>query len=146
MCADYLAVHPRRRVDHYEGHSDWRIIAALKEKSRDYIAASRVIGASTPRILFRHLLPNSLAIVVTLIPFSVSALILALTSLDYLGFGLPANYATWGRLLKDGLQNLSAPWLVSSAFFVLVGLLILITFVGEAVREAFDPKKFSYYR
>ncbi|MBG30000.1 MAG: hypothetical protein CMI31_08370 [Opitutae bacterium] len=120
--------------------------AALKEKARDYIAASRVIGASTPRILFRHLLPNSIAIIVTLVPFSISSLVLALTSLDYLGFGLPAKYATWGQLLRDGLDNLSSPWLVTSAFLVLVGLLILITFVGEAVREAFDPKKFSYYR
>ena len=120
--------------------------AALKEKARDYIAASRVIGASTPRILFRHLLPNSVAIIVTLVPFSISSLVLALTSLDYLGFGLPAQYATWGQLLRDGLDNLSSPWLVTSAFLVLVGLLILITFVGEAVREAFDPKKFSFYR
>lgn len=120
--------------------------AALKEKSRDYIAASRVIGASTPRILFRHLLPNSLAIIVTLVPFSISGLVLSLTSLDYLGFGLPSSYATWGQLLKDGLENLSKPWLVSSAFFMLVTFLTLITFVGEAIREAFDPKKFSYYR
>ena len=116
------------------------------EKQRDYIAASRVIGASTPRILFRHLLPNSVAIIITLVPFSVSSLVLSLTSLDYLGFGLPAKYATWGQLLRDGLDNLAAPWLVTSAFIVLVGLLILITFIGEAVREAFDPKKFSYYR
>lgn len=120
--------------------------SALKEKQRDYIAASRVIGASTPRILFRHLLPNSVAIIITLVPFSVSSLVLSLTSLDYLGFGLPAKYATWGQLLRDGLDNLAAPWLVTSAFVVLVGLLILITFIGEAVREAFDPKKFSYYR
>ena len=120
--------------------------SALKEKQRDYIAASRVIGASTPRILFRHLLPNSVAIIVTLVPFSISGLVLALTSLDYLGFGVPAKYATWGQLLRDGLEFLSAPWLVSASFLVLFGLLILITFVGEAVREAFDPKKFSYYR
>ena len=120
--------------------------SALKEKQRDYIAASRVIGASTPRILFRHLLPNSIAIVITLVPFSVSSLILSLTSLDYLGFGLPAKYATWGQLLRDGLDNLAAPWLATSSFIVLVGLLILITFIGEAVREAFDPKKFSFYR
>ena len=120
--------------------------SALKEKQRDYIAASRVIGASTPRILFRHLLPNSIAIVITLVPFSVSSLILSLTSLDYLGFGLPSKYATWGQLLRDGLDNLAAPWLATSSFIVLVGLLILITFIGEAVREAFDPKKFSFYR
>ena len=73
-------------------------------------------------------------------------MILALTSLDYLGFGLPPKYASWGQLLKDGLDNLSSPWLVTSAFSVLVCLLILVTFVGEAVREAFDPKKFSFYR
>ena len=120
--------------------------AALKEKARDYIAASRVIGASTPRILYRHLLPNSIAIVVTLIPFSVSAVVLSLTSLDYLGFGLPEKNASWGRLLKFGLEQLSSPWLVTSAFVSLVALLVLVTFVGEAVREAFDPKKYTYYR
>ncbi len=120
--------------------------AAYRDKQRDYIAAARVIGASTPRVLFRHLLPNTVAILVTLVPFTVSGLIFALTSLDYLGFGLPPEYATWGRLLQDGLSNLSAPWLVSSTFFVLVSLLVLITFVGEAVREAFDPKPFTYYR
>ena len=120
--------------------------AALKEKARDYVAASRVIGCSTPRIIFKHILPNAVAILVTLVPFSISGLILGLTSLDYLGFGLPPKYATWGTLLKDGLQNISAPWLVSSAFVCLVCLLILVTFIGEAVREAFDPKKFTYYK
>lgn len=120
--------------------------AAYRDKERDYIAAARVIGAGTPRILFRHLLPNTVAIIVTLVPFTMSSLIFSLTSLDYLGFGLPPEYATWGRLLNDGLSNLSAPWLVTATFTVLVGLLVLITFVGEAVREAFDPKKFTYYR
>ncbi len=120
--------------------------AAYRDKERDYISAAKVLGAGTPRILFRHLLPNTLAIIVTLVPFTVSGLVFALTSLDYLGFGLPPQYATWGRLLNDGLSNLSAPWLVTSTFMVLVGLLVLITFVGEAVREAFDPKKFTFYR
>lgn len=120
--------------------------AAYRDKERDYISAARVLGAGTPRIIFRHLLPNTVAIIVTLVPFTMSSLIFSLTALDYLGFGLPAEYATWGRLLNDGLSNLSAPWLVSSTFFVLVGLLVLITFIGEAVREAYDPKKFSYYR
>ena len=120
--------------------------AAYRDRERDYIAAARVLGAGTPRILLRHLLPNTVAIIVTLVPFSVSGLIFALTSLDYLGFGLPPQYATWGRLLNDGLSNLSAPWLVSSTFIVLVSLLVLITFVGEAVREAFDPKQFTYYK
>ena len=120
--------------------------AAFKEKSRDYIAATRVIGASTWRVIFKHLLPNTVAILVTLVPFSISGLVFALTSLDYLGFGLPPEYASWGKLLKDGLDNLSSPWLVSSAFVALLALLILVTFIGEAVREAFDPKKFTYYR
>lgn len=120
--------------------------AAYRDKERDYIAAARVLGASTPRIILRHLLPNTVAIIVTLVPFTVSSLIFSLTALDYLGFGLPAKYATWGRLLNDGLSNLSAPWLISSTFFALVGLLVLITFIGEAVREAFDPKKYTYYR
>jgi microcin C transport system permease protein len=120
--------------------------AAYRDKTRDYIAAARVLGATTPRIIFGHLLPNTLAIIVTLIPFSMSALIFSLTALDYLGFGLPPEYATWGRLLNDGLSNLSAPWLVTATFAALVGLLVLITFVGEAIREAFDPKKFTYYR
>lgn len=120
--------------------------AAYRERERDYIAAVRVLGAGTPRIIFRHLLPNTVAILVTLAPFTVSALIFSLASLDYLGFGLPAESATWGRLLQDGLDNLSAVWLVTSAFVALVGTLVLITFVGEAVREAFDPKKFTYYR
>ncbi|MES2440719.1 MAG: ABC transporter permease subunit [Verrucomicrobiota bacterium] len=120
--------------------------AAYRDKARDYIAASRVLGAGTPRIIFNHLLPNTLAIIVTLVPFSMSGLIFSLTALDYLGFGLPPEYASWGRLLNDGLANLSAPWLVTSTFICLVGLLVLITFVGEAVREALDPKKFTYYR
>ncbi len=120
--------------------------AAYRDKARDYISAARVLGAGTSRIVFRHLLPNTLAIIVTVVPFSLSGLVFSLTALDYLGFGLPPEYATWGRLLNDGLSNLSAPWLVTSTFVALVGLLTLITFVGEAVREAFDPKKFTYYR
>ncbi|MBK1882921.1 ABC transporter permease subunit [Luteolibacter pohnpeiensis] len=120
--------------------------ATFRDRGRDYISAARVMGAGTPRILFRHLLPNTVAIIVTLVPFSLSSLISSLASLDYLGFGLPPEYATWGRLLSDGLSNLSAPWLVTSTFIALVGLLVLITFIGEAIREAFDPKKFTYYR
>ncbi len=120
--------------------------ATRREKSRDYIAAARVMGASTSRILFTHILPNLTAILITLLPFSVAALILALASLDYLGFGLPDQYASWGRLLNDGLGKLSSPWVLSSAFAALVFSLLLISFVGEAVREAFDPRKHSYYR
>lgn len=120
--------------------------AAMKEKARDYVAAARVSGASTSRILFSHILPNTIAILVTLIPFSISGIIVALTSLDYLGFGLPPEYATWGLLLKDGLANYSKPWLVVSSFTALVCTLTLVTFVGEAIRDAFDPKKFTTYK
>lgn len=120
--------------------------AAMREKERDYVAAARVSGATTYRIIFSHILPNTVAILVTLVPFSVSGIIMSLTALDYLGFGLPTEYATWGTLLKEGLESFSKPWLVSSAFTALVVTLILVTFVGEAVRDAFDPKKFTTYK
>ncbi len=121
--------------------------AALKEKSRDYVAAARVMGAGTSRIVFSHILPNTMSILVTLIPFSVAGVVSGLTALDYLGFGLPPEKsATWGTLLKDGLEQYSKPWLVTSSFVALTTMLLLITFVGEAVRDAFDPKKFTTYK
>ncbi|MDF1850096.1 MAG: ABC transporter permease subunit [Verrucomicrobiales bacterium] len=120
--------------------------ATFKEKSRDYIAAARLMGAGTGRIIFRHILPNTISIVVTLLPFSVTAVIGSLTALDYLGFGLPVEYPSWGRLLAEGADNLSSPWIVSGAFFGTVLVLVLVTFVGEAIREAFDPKKFTTYK
>ncbi len=119
--------------------------ATMKEKTRDYVAAAKVMGAGTTHILLRHILPNLRGIVVTLVPFSVAALILSLASLDYLGFGLPDTYASWGRLLNDGLSKLSSPWVVSSAFVALVGTLLIVTFIGESVREATDPRRHSYY-
>ena len=119
--------------------------ATMKEKTRDYVAAAKVMGAGTTHILLRHILPNLRGIVVTLLPFSVAGVILSLASLDYLGFGLPETYASWGRLLNDGLAKLSSPWVVSSAFFALVGTLLLVTFIGEAAREASDPRRHSYY-
>ena len=120
--------------------------ATFKEKSRDYIAAARLMGAGTGRVIFRHILPNTISIVVTLLPFSVTAVIGSLTALDYLGFGLPVEYPSWGRLLAEGADNLSSPWIVSGAFFGTVLVLVLVTFVGEAIREAFDPKKFTTYK
>lgn len=121
--------------------------AALKEKSRDYVAAARVMGASTSRIIFSHILPNTMSILVTLVPFSVASIVASLTALDYLGFGLSADKAaTWGTLLKDGLSQYSKPWLVTSSFVALTSMLLLITFVGEAIRDAFDPKKFTTYK
>ncbi|MEE8234142.1 MAG: ABC transporter permease subunit [Gammaproteobacteria bacterium] len=118
-----------------------------KEKSRDYIAAARIIGSSNSRIIFRHILPNVLSTLVTFMPFTIVAAISAITALDFLGFGLPPPTPSLGELLKQGTANLrTAPWIVSSAFGTLVILLTLVTFIGEAVRESFDPKKFTVYR
>ena len=127
------------------GISTYKRTAALKERERDYVASARVLGASTPRIIFRHILPNVLSTTITLIPFSVTGVATSLTALDFIGFGLPDRYPSWGTLLSDGLSNPEAPWIVASVFVVLVTLLLLITFVGEAIREAFDPKKFTTY-
>ncbi|MFD0892231.1 ABC transporter permease subunit [Luteolibacter ambystomatis] len=120
--------------------------STYKEKARDYVAAARVQGAGTIRVIFRHILPNALSPIVTLLPFSVAGLTTSLTAMDFLGFGLPDRYPSWGRVLDDGTSNLTSPWIVTSVFVVMVGLLILVTFVGEAIREAFDPKKFTTYR
>ncbi|MCZ6501775.1 MAG: ABC transporter permease subunit, partial [Gammaproteobacteria bacterium] len=118
-----------------------------KEKSRDYTAAARIIGASHSRIIFRHILPNILSTLVTFMPFTIVGAIAAITALDFLGFGLPPPTPSLGELLKQGTANLrTAPWIVSSAFGTLVILLTLVTFIGEAVRESFDPKKFTVYR
>ena len=120
--------------------------ASYREKARDYVAAARVQGAGTTRVIFRHILPNAISTLVTLLPFSIAGLATSLTALDFLGFGLPERYPSWGRLLDDGTSNLSSPWIVSSVFAMMVGVLLLITFVGEAIREAFDPKKFTTYQ
>jgi microcin C transport system permease protein len=118
-----------------------------REKARDYALAARVLGASTPRIIFRHILPNTISTVVTFIPFTVVAAITAITALDFLGWGLPPPTPSIGELLKQGTANLTtAPWIVTSAFVALVVILTLVTFIGEAIREAFDPKKFTIYR
>ncbi len=120
--------------------------AAYKEKARDYVASARLLGASTSRVIFRHILPNSIAILVTLAPFEVAAIISSLAALDFLGFGLPPEEPSWGRLLREGTEDFNYPWIVASAFVAMTTVLILVTFVGEAIREAFDPKKFTTYR
>jgi microcin C transport system permease protein len=119
--------------------------ATYKEKARDYVMSAKALGASTGRVIFNHILPNTLSIIVTFIPFSVVQGISALTSLDYLGFGLPPPTPSWGELLRQGTDNLHAPWIVGSVVVAMVIILIMVTFVGEAVREAFDPKKHSVY-
>jgi microcin C transport system permease protein len=120
--------------------------ATYREKTRDYVAAAQLLGAGTGRMLFKHVLPNTLAILVTLAPFEVAGVISTLAALDFLGFGLPPELPSWGRLLHEGTEGFEYPWIVSSASTAMVITLILVTFVGEAVREAFDPKKFTFYR
>lgn len=119
--------------------------STYKEKAREYTLAARSLGASDFRIIFHHILPNSVSIIVTFIPFSIAGGISSLTSLDYLGFGLPAPMPSWGELLKQGTDNMDAYWIAGSVIVAMVLILVMVTFIGEAVREAFDPKKFTTY-
>lgn len=119
--------------------------ATYKEKTRDYVMAARAIGASNGRIVFRHILPNTVSTIITFMPFSVASGITALTALDYLGFGLPPPTPSWGELLREGTENLESIWVVSSVVISMTVVLMLVTYIGEGIREAFDPRKFSYY-
>jgi len=124
----------------------WTIrTVTYKEKARDYVLAAKALGASDLRIIFRHILPNTVSLIVTYIPFSISGGIVALTSLDYLGFGLPPPTPSWGELLQQAWANFSAWWLGFSVIAAMVVTLVAVTFVGEAVREAFDPKMHTVY-
>ncbi len=119
--------------------------ATYKEKEREYVMASRALGASTSRIIFRHILPNSLSIMITFLPFAVAGGIGSITSLDFLGFGLPPPIPSWGELISQGTENMESWWILGSVIVALVTVLVLITFVGEAIRDAFDPKKYTIY-
>lgn len=116
-----------------------------KEKAREYVLASKAMGASDYRIIFKHIIPNTIAIIVTFAPFAVSGGIVLITSLDYLGFGLPPPTPSWGDLLAQGWANMEAWWISSSVVGAMALTLILVTFAGEAVREAFDPKLHTTY-
>jgi len=116
-----------------------------KESAREYVMAARALGASTSRIIFHHILPNTMVMIVTLAPFTIAANITALTALDYLGLGLMPPTPSWGELLQQGKSNLDSPWIVSSVVTAIVLVLIMVTFIGEAIRAAFDPKKFTRY-
>jgi len=117
----------------------------FKEKEREYILAVRSLGASHARIIFRHIIPNTISVIVTYAPFAISGGIVSLTSLDYLGFGLPAPTPSWGELLSQGWQNMEAWWIVSSVVAALIITLMTVTFIGEGIREAFDPKLHTIY-
>ena len=113
----------------------------LRARNFDYVRAARALGVSDPVIIWRHVLPNATVATITFMPFILNGSITTLTSLDFLGFGLPPGSASLGELLAQGKANLQAPWLGITAFVVLALMLSLLIFVGEAVRDAFDPRK-----
>jgi microcin C transport system permease protein len=114
-----------------------------REKARDYVGAAIATGVSEPAIMFRHILPNALTPVVSFAPFVIVANISSLVALDFLGFGLPAPTPSWGELIGQGTENLTKWWLVFFPLGAMFITLLLVVFIGEAVREAFDPKEFS---
>jgi microcin C transport system permease protein len=113
----------------------------LRARNFDYVRAARALGASNPAIMYRHVLPNAMVATLTFLPFILTGGITTLTALDFIGFGLPAGSASLGELLAQGKANIQAPWLGLTGFFSIAIMLSLLVFVGEAVRDAFDPRK-----
>ena len=123
------------------GLSDYVRAEFLRGRNLDYVLAARSIGVPNIGIMFKHLLPNSMVPVLTFLPFRISGAILALTSLDYLGLGVPPSTPSLGELLSQGKENIDAWWLSMTTFGVLVGTLVLLIFIGEALREALDTRR-----
>jgi microcin C transport system permease protein len=123
------------------GLSDYVRAEFLRNRQMDYVRAAKALGVGNGRIMWRHILPNSMTPVVTFLPFRMSAAILALTSLDFLGLGVPPGTPSLGELLSQGKANLDAWWISLSTFGVLVVTLLLLTFMGDALRDALDPRK-----
>ncbi len=117
-----------------------------REKAKDYVAAALSMGQSNRKVIFKHILPNSLVPVITYLPFSIVGGIASLVGLDYLGFGMPPPTPSWGQMLDVGLQNISKWWMVFSPVGAEFLTLMLVVFIGEGVREAFDPKVYSRLR
>ena len=115
----------------------------LRGRGLEYVRAARALGVSDPVIMVRHILPNAMIATLTYLPFILSGSVTMLASLDFLGFGLPPGAPSLGELVSQGRNNLQAPWLGFTAFFVLGGLLTLLVFIGEAVRAAFDPRRIT---
>jgi len=113
----------------------------LRARNFEYVNAARALGVSSRTIMTRHLLPNAMVATVTFLPFVLSGSVMTLTALDFLGFGLPVGSPSLGELLQQGKSNLQAPWLALTAFVTVAIMLSLLIFVGEAVRDAFDPRK-----
>jgi microcin C transport system permease protein len=125
------------------GLSDYVRAEFLRNRQMDYVRAARAMGLSNAHIIWRHILPNSLTPVVTFLPFRMSGAILALTSLDFLGLGVPPGTPSLGELLSQGKNNIDAWWISLSTFAVLVVTLLLLTLMGDALRDALDPRKQS---
>ena len=123
------------------GLSDYVRAEFLRNRQLDYVKAARALGVGNAQIIWRHILPNSLTPVVTFLPFRMSAAILALTSLDFLGLGVPPGTPSLGELLSQGKNSIDAWWISLSTFAVLVVTLLLLTFMGDALRDALDPRK-----
>ena len=113
----------------------------LRARNFEYVNAARALGLSNAKIMFRHLLPNAMVATLTFLPFVLNASITTLTSLDFLGFGLPPGSPSLGELLLQGKSHLQAPWLGLNGFMIIALMLSLLIFIGEAVRDAFDPRK-----
>ncbi len=113
----------------------------LRGRNFEYILAARALGVSNAVIMFRHLLPNAMVATLTFLPFIMSSSVMTLTALDFLGFGLPPGSPSLGELLAEGKANVQAPWLGLTGFFAVAAMLSLLIFIGEAVRDAFDPRK-----
>ena len=113
----------------------------LRGRNFEYVRAARALGLSDATIMFKHVLPNAMVATLTFLPFILNGSITTLTSLDFLGFGLPPGSPSLGELLAQGKANLQAPWLGLTGFFVIAFMLSLLIFIGEAVRDAFDPRK-----
>lgn len=113
----------------------------LRARNFDYVRAAKALGMSDAKIMVKHVLPNAMVATLTFLPFILSGSIVALTALDFLGLGLPPGSPSLGDLLRQGKENLQAPWLGITGFLVLAAMLSLLVFIGEAVRDAFDPRK-----
>ena len=113
----------------------------LKTRGLDYVKAAKILGVGDFKIMTRHILPNALVATITYVPFLLAGGIVALSALDFLGLGLPAGTPSLGELIRQGKENLSAPWIGLTAFFVMTLILSLLLFVGEGVRDAFDPHR-----
>jgi microcin C transport system permease protein len=123
------------------GLSDYVRAEFLRNRGLEFVKAARALGLSNRQIIWRHVLPNSLTPVITFLPFRMGTAILALTSLDFLGLGVPSSVPSLGELLKLGKENLDAWWIILATFLLLVTTMLLLTSIGDALRDAFDTRK-----